>query len=239
MATVRRLQRNQRVDVSSDGTTWLKLKDITSTDGIGFSPDKQDGTSYDGGGYKTNVTTLMGASLAVTFTSLLESGAPNAAQQLVANCEGKFGDEAALWVRVYDIDGGTRGWIMQAEVAVTQANSAVGALRQFNVTFDPDGETIVAMTSQQISDAIAATAKPTTISASQTGTGVGSLVTLTGANYTGMTGVKFGATSVVNPVLVSDSRIVCVVPTGGTGAQTITVTNGNGAGTGFGFTVAA
>lgn len=239
MATVRRLQRNQRVDVSSDGTTWLKLKDITSTDGIGFSPDKQDGTSYDGGGYKTPVTTLMGASLAVTFTSLLESGAPNVAQKMVTDCEGKFGDAAALWVRVYDLDGGARGWTFQAEVGVTQANSAVGALRQFNVTFDPDGETIAPMSASDITAAIANTAKPTTIAAVQTGTGVGSLVTLTGANYTGMTGVKFGATSVVNPVLVSDSRIVCVVPTGGTGAQTIVVTNGSGAGTGFALTVAA
>jgi hypothetical protein len=239
MATVRRLQRNQRVDVSSDGTTWLKLKDITSTDGIGFSPDTQDATAYDGGGYKTNVTTLMGASLAVTFTSLLESGAPNAAQKLVTDCEGLFGADAMLYVRVYDIDGGDRGWTFQAEVNPTQANSAVGGLRQFNVTFNPDGSTITRMSTDDIAAAIANTAKPATVAASQTGTGVGSLVTLTGANYTGATSVKFGATDATSYTVVSDSRIVCIVPTGGTGSQDITVTNTAGTGDGLTFTVAA
>jgi len=239
MATVRRFQRNQRVDVSSDALTWLKLKDIVSTDGIGFSPDKQDATAYDGGGYKTPVTTLMGASLAVTFTSLLESGAPNAAQKLVTDCEGKFGDEAALWVRVYDIDGGDRGWTFQAEVNPQQANSAVGGLRQFNVTFDPDGATITRMTTDEITAAIGNADKPVTLSATQTGTGVGSLVTLTGANYTGATSVKFGATEATEFTVVSDSRIVCVVPTGGTGAQTITVTNAAGAGDGIAVNIAA
>lgn len=235
--TVRRLARNIAVDISSDGTTWLNLPGRTDS-APSITPNKVDSSDFDNAGYSSQEITAQAGTVTVTYNSLASGGTPNAAQNLVEGCIGQFGDAARLHVRWYDTDGGARGYTALAIVEVSYSSTGVQDLRKVQVTFTTDGE-ITRMSSSDIAAAIGNTAKPVTVSASQTGTGVGSLVTLTGANYTGMTGVKFGATSVVNPALVSDSQIVCIVPTGGTGAQTITVTNGNGAGAGFSFTVAA
>lgn len=235
MANVRRLARNTNVDISVDGTTWLNLPARTDS-APQITPNKIDSSDYDNGGYASAEITQQAGSLVAKYNSLINGGTPNAAQQLVEACVGQFGDSARLYVRWYDTDGGTRGFTARAIVEVQYSKTAVTDLREVTVTFTLDGE-ITAMTSAQISAAIGSSAGPVITSAKQTGTGAGSQVTLTGANFTGASSVKFGATAATQYTVVSDAAIVAVVPASTTGAQAITVTTTNGTSAAYTLTV--
>lgn len=73
----------------------------------------------------------------------------------------------------------------------------------------------------------AATAAPVVASAASTPAAqvAGGLVTITGSNFTGATGVKFGAVSSVLFFIDSDTQIRAVMPPGSAGSAPITVIN--------------
>ena len=236
MPATRRLARNIAVDVSSDNATWLRLKGRVD-DNPQITPNKVDATDVDSNGNTASEITLQSGVLIVKFNSLITSGTPDSAHELVEGCVGQFGDSARLYVRWYDTDGGTRGYSARAIVEVAYSSTGVADLRQVTATFTLDG-TITKLTPANITAAINNTAVPVITAASQSGTGVGSQVRITGANFTGATSVKFGATVAPVYTVVSDSVIVVNVPTAGTGAQSLTVTTAAGTSSGFSFTVA-
>ena len=237
-ANVRRLARSIAVDVSSDGgTTWLRLPSRVDNNPA-ITPNKVDSTDTDTSGFTSSEITLQSGVLTVKYNSLINGGVPNPAHELVEACVAQFADAARLNVRYYDLEpGGTRGYQALAIVEVAYANTGVADLRTVQVTFTFDG-TITKMTTGQITTAQNNSALPVITSASQSGTGVGSAVKLVGSNFTGATAAKFGATSGTALTVVSDSVIVVNVPTGGTGAQTLTVVTPAGTSAGFAFTVA-
>lgn len=236
MANTRRLARNIGVDISTDDVTYLNLPGRTDN-APQLDPQTQDSTDVDTDGFTSAEITLISGQLVVKYNSLIAAGVPNAAHELVENCIAEFGDSARLYVRWYDKDGGTRGYKARSIVKVSYSKTGVADLREVTVTFQLDG-TVTKLTSAQITSAINNSALPAISSAKQSGTGVGSQVTITGANFTGATAVKFGATSATQYTVISDSVIVAVVPTGGTGAVSLTVTTAAGVSSGFAFTVA-
>jgi hypothetical protein len=56
----------------------------------------------------------------------------------------------------------------------------------------------------------------------------GTAVTITGAGFTNVTGVKFGTANATSVVVVSDTEITCVSPAVGAGAVDVTVINAAG-----------
>jgi hypothetical protein len=235
MPAVKRLARSVAVDISTDGTTWLRLKGRTDN-APQITPNKVDSTDTDSNGFTSAEITLQSGVLTVKGNTLETAGVPDAAWELVEGCVGQFADSARLYVRWYDLDGGSRGWTARAIVEVSYSKTGVADLREVTATFTLDGA-ITKMTGAQITTAIGNSALPVITSAAQTGTGVGSQVQINGANFTGATSAKFGATSATQFRVVSDSVIVAVVPTGGTGSQSLTVTTPAGISTGFAFTV--
>lgn len=236
MSNVRRLARNIAVDVSTDNVTWLRLPGRVDTSPQ-ITPNKQDSTDYDTAGWTGMTITLQSAVLTIKYNRLINAGTPNPVQATIDACIGQFGASSEVYVRWYDLDGGTEGWTGQAVVEKSRTKTGVPDLREEQITFTVDG-TLTAMTSGQITTAINNSALPVITSATQVGSGVGSNIKLVGANFTGATAAKFGATSGTNLVVVSDSVIVVGVPTGGTGAQTLTVVTPAGTSVGFAFTVA-
>lgn len=235
MANVRRLARNTNVDISVDNVTWLNLPARTDS-APQITPNKIDSSDYDNGGYASAEITQQAGTLVAKYNSLIDAGTPNAAQQLVEACVGQFGDSARLYVRWYDTDGGTRGFTARAIVEVQYSKTAVTDLREVTVTFTLDGE-ITKMSASDIAAAVGNTGKPVITSASQSGVGAGSQVTLTGSNFTGASAVKFGATAATQYTVVSDAAIVAVVPASTTGSQALTVTTTNGTSTAYTLTV--
>lgn len=76
---------------------------------------------------------------------------------------------------------------------------------------------------------MAAAVVPNSVSAAPTSGAAGTTVTVTGTNFVGVTGVKFGATAALF-IVDSPTSLRAVVPAGGaTGSEPIEVTNGAGA----------
>ncbi|AHH22106.1 IPT/TIG domain-containing protein [Nocardia nova SH22a] len=67
----------------------------------------------------------------------------------------------------------------------------------------------------------------------------GELLVLTGANFTGTTGVKVGGTDVLDFQIVNDQTLTIITPAHAAGAVTIVATNAAGASAGFPVTYAA
>lgn len=84
----------------------------------------------------------------------------------------------------------------------------------------------------------AATA-PTITAATPTAAAAGSMVTIKGSGFTGVTGaagVKIGATNATSYTIVDPNTIVAVVPAGSAGSAPIVVTNATGASAAFPYT---
>lgn len=79
---------------------------------------------------------------------------------------------------------------------------------------------------------------PTITSVLPSGETVGDLVTITGANFTGTTGVTIDSETVLNYVVVSDSKIVAEIPASVSGAAAVVVTNATGASSAYSYTAA-
>lgn len=67
---------------------------------------------------------------------------------------------------------------------------------------------------------------------------VGSLVTITGANFTGTSAISMDSQPVVSYIIVSDSKIVMEIPASVSGAAATTVTNATGASSAYSYTAA-
>lgn len=234
---VRRLARNLAVDISATGVdgTWLRMPGRVDNN-LTFAPNLVDATDTDTQGFGSKEVTLQNGSTVVKYNRLSSSGTPNAAHELIESCEGQFGDEIRLWVRVYDLDGGTRGWKYQAIVTIAATSTGVADLSQFTVTFDMDGDTVTRMSPSDISTAIGAATDPVVTSALPSAASVGNLLTITGTNFTGTTGVTIGGVAATHFAVVSDSKIVATVPAGSAGSAPVIVTNGTGPSAAFPYT---
>lgn len=235
MSNVRRLARSLQVDVSTDGTTWLKLVESVDSNPT-FAPNLVDSTSYDGQGFGSQEITLQNGTLVVKYNAISSGGVPNPAQELVEACEGQFGDAARLWVRWYDTDGGSRSWKAQAIVTVAPASTGVADLRAITATFTFDGDTVTKTANPYTADVA-----PVLLSATPSGAATGAQVLITGQHFldSAISSVKFGAVSVTTYTLVSDSTIVAVMPSGTAGAAAVTVTNATGVSNSLAYTRAA
>ena len=225
------LARRYRVEVSTDGTTWVRVNGINDLSPQ-VTPNKQDDSDYENDGWMSQVITQQAWTLGIKYNAKASAGVRDAGQALIEARVGQFDTASTINVRWYDKTGLPEAKQGVAIVEVQRAKTGVADLNEMQATLTGQGAL------NNISNPYSASSAPVITSASQSGSGVGSQVTISGQNFTGTTAVKFGATTVTQYTVLSDSVIVAVVPTGGTGAVSITVTNGTGTSTGYSFTVA-
>lgn len=232
------LARRIAVDLSVDATNWLTLfgkDDVNPT----ITPNKQDRSTYENGGWKGYTITQQEASLQVKFYLQSSNAILDATQLMLFDRVGQFGNNARIWVRWYDSQGRDdhAAWYGYAIVEIAKSKTGVPDLDEYTVTFTIDG-VLTKMTASQIAGAIAATA-PVILSAGPTAVAQGGQVVINGSGFTSTvatTGVKFGATNATSWLVVSDSTIVAVMPAGAAGAANIVVTNSVGASAAFPYT---
>jgi hypothetical protein len=82
---------------------------------------------------------------------------------------------------------------------------------------------------------LAAQGPPTITMFAPLGGGTGSVITITGTNFTGATNVRFGGVPATSFTIVSPTMISAVVGSGGSGAVSVTTPAGNAARTWFSF----
>jgi hypothetical protein len=222
MATA--LARRFRIDVSTDGVTWLQLKGVSDFNPQ-ITPNKVDSSTYDTNGWGSSEITMNSWQLDITVLRQTTAGVFDPAQELVRACVAQFGDAARVYVRWYDKSGAPEAFSGRAIVEWNRSKSAVADLDEAKATLTGDG--ILNPIANPYSPATA----PVVTSASPSGAAAGAPVNIYGQGFTGTvatTGVKFGGVNASGWSLVSDSLIVAVVPAGTAGSAPITVTNATG-----------
>lgn len=110
-------------------------------------------------------------------------------------------------------------------LALTAGSSLSGTVG----TVDLDGDTINAW--YPGADYAYGIPTMTLVSPSSGPTAGGTAATLTGTNFTGVTGVTFGGTAATNVVVVNDTSITCDTPAHAAGAVSVLATNADGSNT--------
>lgn len=236
-ADVRRLARNQSVDVSADGVSWLNARARTDNNSS-FAPNKVDSTDVDTDGFMTATITLQNGTVVIKYNSLINGGTTNPSHDLIESCEGQFDDASFLYIRVYDNDGGKRGWSGLALCEVAFTKTGVADLREVTATFTWQGSP-TKMTTGDIATAIGDASLPTVVSALPSAVAAGLQVIITGQHFTGVTGathVTIGGTNATGYRVINDSIISAVMPAGSAGSAAIVVTNVAGASASFPYT---
>jgi hypothetical protein len=226
------LARRFQIDVSSDGTTWTQLLGVTDFNPQ-VTPNMQDSSTYDSDGWGSSEITMNKWSLAIKVLRQTNAGVFDPGQELVRARVAQFGDNARIYVRYYDNSGAPEAYSGRAIVEFNRSKTGVADLDEASITMTGDG----ALT--PIANPYAPAVVPTILSASPSGAATGEQVEITGSGFTGTvagTGVKFGATAATSWLVLSDSVIVAVMPTGSAGAANIVVTNATGASTAFSYT---
>lgn len=226
------LARRFRIDVSSDGTTWVQVKGVTDFNPQ-VTPNKQDSTTYDSNGWDSVEISANAWSVTLKVLRQTVAGVFDPGQELIRARQSQFGAAARLYIRWYDNTGLPEANTGYAIVEWNRSKTGVKDLDEAQATLTGDG----ALTA--ITNPYAPTAVPVVTSASPTAVAVGGLVTIIGQGFTGTvvtSGVKFGATNATNWVVVSDSEIIATMPAGTAGAANVVVTNATGASVALSYT---
>lgn len=226
MTEVNLLARSYRVEVSNDGTAWVRPKGLDSLDDK-FDDNMESVDDYDTNGWGKKEKTLINWALTFNINRKTDSGVEDPGQKMLRDRRGKFGEESRIYVRWFRTDGIDEAWSGVAVVSINRANTATKDVDASSVTLDGYGEATA------ITNPYSASSVPV-ISSLSPATGAaagGNLVTITGQGFTGVTGaasVKFGGNNATSYVVVSDSKIVATVAAHAAGATDVLVTNGTG-----------
>ncbi|MBO1739666.1 phage tail tube protein [Leifsonia sp. TF02-11] len=228
------LARRFKVDVSTDGVTWLPflgIQDLAPKE----NPTIVSTTDFDTNGFETVEKTVTAASLVAKIRHILNAGNTVSPGQELARVAGQyqFQTAARLYVRWYDRNNGPEAWQMYAIVDWTASKTAAADIEEVTVTFRGDG-TVTAITNP----VAAGNPAPVITAATPSGVGSGGIVRITGAYFTGTTAaqVKFGANAATAIDVISDSLIEAVLPTAAAGSAPITVATTAGTSAAFAYT---
>jgi hypothetical protein len=216
------LARKFACEVTADLTLvggWLRFRGVNDFS-PNVNPNLEDASDYDTDGWASSEVTMQDWSADVGFFRRKNSGVLDPAQELVRARIGKFGDQARVGVRWYDKTGGPEANQGIAIPTWKRSNTGVKNLEQATVTLTGTDVPLA----QDIENPYQTTKAPAIVGATPGGQGSGEGVAITGANFTGATGVKFGTTNASSFEVINDSLIIAVLPTGGAGSAAITVT---------------
>ena len=229
------LARRFKVDVSTDGSTWVPFKGIQDW-AAPENPTIQSTTDYDTNGFETVEKTVTSWTATAKIRHIINAGVQDPGQEL-ARIAGQyqFADAARLYVRWYDRNNGPEAWQGRALVSWVGSKTAAADIEEITVTFRGDGA-VTAITNPAGTTALPVITSVTSSPAAQV---AGGLIRIVGANFTtpvATTGVKVGGVNATSWDLVSDSLIEAIVPTGTAGSAPILVTTSAGASNAFPYT---
>ncbi|HWU33543.1 MAG TPA: IPT/TIG domain-containing protein [Marmoricola sp.] len=227
------LARRFKVDVSTDGTTWIKLGGIND-----FAPTEnattQPADTYDTNGFNSFEKTMTGWKLVTKFYMPTTASVPSdPGQAILQATRFQFGTAARTYVRWYDRNGGTEAYSGLALVDWNQSKTSVPDIAEVTATLTGDGVLTA------IANPYASTAVPQITSVTPSAQTVTNLITITGNGFIGTiptSGVTVGGVNSTGWTVVSDNTIIAKIPTGTAGSAPIIVTNAIGASSSFAYT---
>jgi hypothetical protein len=211
------------------GTTgspvWVTVSGLTDFKPT-INPTLQDDSDYENDGWASSEKTQQGWQIEATVLLKEDAGLFNAGVEKMRLASDKFGDSSRVEVRWFDKDGKPEAYQGTALVTWERANTGVPDLDAAKVTLTGRGAR-VEIANPLIADPLADPA--VTSVAPNTGPAAGgTLVTISGINFTGATAVTFGGTAATSFRVISPSVISVVTPAKAAGAHDVLVTTPNG-----------
>lgn len=203
------LARRFKVDVSTDGTTWLPFKGMQD---FSFKENAttQSTAAYDNNGFDSFEKTLTAWDVTIKANRPLSGTQFDPGQELVRGAQFQFGNAARVYIRWYDKTGANDAKSGLALIDWNQSKTGVADVEEVTVNFKGDG--VLSF----ISNPYQAAAVPAIASATPSGVAAGGLVRVSGANFTGTvagSGVKINGIAASAFDVVSDSLLEAVMPT--------------------------
>lgn len=184
----------------------------------------KDASDYENDGWTSTEKTQQTWSLEISFFRKRdEAGEFLPAQEKLRSTEDQFGQDARVDVQWYDKEGGAEAYQGTGLVEWERSASGVSDLEAIKVTISGDGPREI------ITNPLAVTIPIITAITPAAGAAAGgTLVTISGGNFTGTTGVTVGATAVTAFRVVNDTRLAVVMPAKVAGTYEVVVTNVSG-----------
>lgn len=224
------------VDINAGvGTpSWLPVLGLENFVFNPDSPNLEDDSDYDSGGFQSQTKTAAAWSAQGTAgrkVTAADATAYDPGQEyLRSKAIGKFGPQNTVYCRIYEMQpGGPRveAYTGHAAVSWEPQGGAMTALDTVQFTLTGQGQLAA------ISHPDTGTAVPTISSLDDSAipTAGGDLVLIRGNRFTGTTTVTFGGTAASDFTVVSDGLIAAVAPAHAAGTVAVVVTNAAGAST--------
>jgi len=197
-------------------------------------PTDQEDNDYDSGGWGGNTRTMLTWGLEANISHRQDNATyvENAVQKKVRLAAMAIDTaDGVIHQRWYDRNGSDEAYEGYGLITWAPDGGGVADLERVSITVSPSATSPALVT---ISNPVNATPVPVigSLSPATGGTAGGTLVVISGAYFTGVTGatgVKFGATNATSYTVVSDSKIAAIAPAGSAGTVRVTVTSPNGA----------
>lgn len=218
-----RLQVNTGTTVAPVWTTTTGMTDFKPK----IAPKMTDDSDYETDGWDSSEKTSQGWS--VEATVLLKddgSGTFNAGVDKMRQASYAFGDASRVEVRWFDKDGKPEAFQGTGIVEWERASTGNTDLDGAKVTVTGRGA-LTQIANPLIADP-AADPAVTSVSPNTGGIAGGTLVTISGINFSGATAVTFGAVAATSFRVISPSVISAVTPAKSAGVADVVVTTPNG-----------
>jgi hypothetical protein len=211
-------------------TTVPGLQEFTPN----VEPTDQEDNDYENGGWGGSTRTMLVWGLEANLSHRQETGTyvENPVQKKLRLAAATIdADTGVIHQRWYDRNGSDEAYEGYGLITWAPAGGGVADLERVAVTVTPSATNPVLTT---ITNPVNTTPTPIVASVSPaTGDDAGgTLVTISGAYFTGATDVEFDDVNATSFLVVSDSKISAVVPAGTAGPANVDVTTPNGTGTG-------
>jgi hypothetical protein len=227
------------VDVSdTDVADWVPVLGITNFQPNADDANLEDDSDFDSGGFMSQTKTAAAWSATITVARKVTEDDVTQYDQgqefLRGKAIGKFGVENSASVRFYEMEpGGPRieAYTGHAAVGWAEQGGDMKALDTVQVALTGQGQLALIDHPDTAAAVVPEIGSATPVAL---GTAGGSLVTIRGNGFTGVTGashVTFAGTNATAYDVFSDSLIVAIAPAHTAGTGTIVVTNPTGAST--------
>jgi hypothetical protein len=199
-----------------------------------IEPTDQEDNDYDNGGWGGSTRTMLVWGLEANLSHRQETGTfvENPVQKKLRLAASTLDpDEGVIHQRFYDRNGSDEAYEGYGLITWAPDGGGVADLERVSVTVTPSATNPVLST---ITNPVNSAPVPliASLSPATGGTAGGTLVVISGAYFTsvsGATGVKFGATNATSYTVIADNKIAAIAPAGAAATVRVTVTNANGA----------
>ncbi len=230
------LARKYKLDVAAYSSALTVPSAYTTVFGINdfsdnVTPTLPDVSDYDTNGWASYEKTLQAWTATAKMRRPIVAGAYDTGQEILRAAKLGTGDNARVFARYYDRNGGPEAYAGVALVTWARTKTAVTDIEEITVTLTGTDFALA-----PISNPYSVTNGPVITAVTPSAQNSGKAIAISGSGFTAATAVTIGGTAATSFVVVNDQLVIAVLPTASAGSAPVIVTTGIGSATAFAYT---